>query len=444
MVVSSFSDGLRGIFNKITRAPVMSDQLRESSLKELQRTLIMGDVDVKLVLDFTNKIRDRLKKEKLPKGLSQKEFFVKMVYEELVTLMGEEYEPEVKPQRILMVGTYGHGKTSTTAKLARFFTKRGLKTAMITTDTWRPAAYEQLRQLGEKVGVKVYGDPKEKNALKILKKGLKEYGKQEVVIVDSAGRDSLNKELIEEIKALHDELKPDQSYLVIGADMGQTASKQAEEFNEAIGLTGVIITRMDSSAKGGGALSACAKAGVPVTFLGTGEKLEDMDIYDPQRYVSRLLGYGDLPALMEKVKEVAEEEDLSPEDLLEGEFTLKKFYKQMEATKKMGSFSKIIEQLGFGGKVKQEDLEQSEEKMKTYKHMMDSMTEEELENPDIIDKKRVMRVSKGSGRTPAEVREMLKQFKLTKKMFKKFKGKKRMPKNFQKMMGKMGLGGLGA
>ncbi|MCD4740253.1 signal recognition particle receptor subunit alpha [archaeon] len=444
MVVSGLADGLRNVFNKITRAPIMSEQLRETSLKELQRTLIMSDVDVKLVMEFTNGIRERLKTERLSKGLSNKEFFIKIVYEELVALMGKEHQPEIKSQRILMVGTYGHGKTSTTAKLAKFYTKRGLKTVMITTDTWRPAAYEQLRQLGEKIGVNVYGEPESKDAMKILKNGLKKYGDTDVIIVDSAGRDSLNDELITEIKALHKELKPDQSYLILGADMGQTASKQAEEFNSAIGLTGIIVTRMDSSAKGGGALSACAKAGVPVTFLGIGEKLEDLDIYDPQRYVSRLLGYGDLPALMEKVKEVAEEENLNPEELLEGEFTLKKFYKQMEATKKMGSFSKILEQLGVGNQVKKEDIAQSEEKMKTFKYMMDSMTEKELEDPDLIDKKRVARIAKGSGCTPAEVRELLKQFKLTKKVFKKFKGKKRMPRNLQRMMGKMGMGGMGA
>lgn len=444
MVVSGLSEGLRKVVNKITRASVMSDELREQSLKELQRTLIMSDVDVKLVLEFTNSIRERLKKEELSKGLSQKEFFVKTVYEELVALMGEEYAPEIKPQKILLVGTYGHGKTTTAGRLAKFFSKRGLAPAMISTDTWRPAAYEQLRQLGEKAGVPAFGNPKEKNALKILKESLDKCKDKEIIIVDSAGRDSLNEDLITEIKELADHLKPDNIYLVIGADVGQTAGKQAEKFSEAVALTGVIVTRIDSSAKGGGALSACAKAKVPVTFLGVGEKLDDLDVYDPERYVSRLLGYGDLPALMEKVQEIAQEEDFNPEDLMKGEFTLKKFYKQWEATQKMGSFGKILDQLGMGAQIPKEMVEQGEENMKVYKYIMDSMTEEELEHPDLIKKSRIQRVAQGSGRSPAEVRDLLKQFKRTKKMFKKFKGKKRMPRNLQKMMGKMGMGGIGA
>jgi len=443
MVVSGLADGLRNIFNKITRAPIMSDELRESSLKELQRALIMGDVDVKLVLDFTNSIRDRLKKEKLPKGLSQKEFFIKTVYEELVKLMGERYEPEIKPQKILLVGTYGHGKTTTTIKLAKFFMKRGLAVGAISTDTYRPAAFEQLRQLGEKLGVPVYGDPKKKDAVSILKDGLKELGKRELIIVDSAGRDSLNKELIGEIKELSKVLKPDKTYLVLGADMGQTARKQAEEFNKAVGLSGVIVTRMDSSAKGGGALSACAAAGVPITFIGTGEKMEDLDIYDPERFISKLLGYGDLPALMEKAKEVMEEEKMTPEELLEGEFTLNKFYKQLEATKKMGSFRKIMEQLGLSAKLPPEIVEESEEKMKAFKYIMDSMTKKEREDPSIINKNRIRRIATGSGRSEKDVRDLLKQYKLTKKMVSKFKGK-RLPRKFQKMFKGMSLDGLGA
>jgi signal recognition particle subunit SRP54 len=419
----------------------MSEELRETSLKELQKALITSDVEVKLVLDFTNTVREKLRKEKLPKGLSQKEFFVKTVYDELVNLMGQEHAPKVKPQRILLVGTYGHGKTSTTAKIGKFFSKRGLKTLLISTDTWRPAAYEQLRQLGKKAGVPVFGDPEEKNPVKILEEGLKETGKSDVIIVDSAGRDSLNEELVEEIKSLAGKFKPDETYLVIGADMGQTASKQAEKFNKAIGLSGVIVTRMDSSAKGGGALSACAEAGVPITFLGTGEKLEDLEVYEPQRYVARLLGFGDLKALMEKAQEVVQEEDLSPEELMKGEFTLKKFYQQMEASQKMGPFSKVVEQLGLGQKISKEEIEKSQEKLKAFKYIMDSMTPQEMENPDLINKKRITRIATGSGRTEKEVRDLLKQFKLTKKLMSKMKGGKRMPKNLSRLMGKFGMPG---
>ncbi len=218
--------------------------------------------------------------------------------------------------------------------------------------------------------------------------------------------------------------------------MGQTAGKQAKEFNDAIGLTGVIVTKTDSSAKGGGALSACAEAGIPITFIGTGEKPEDFEPYDSEGYISRLLGYPDLGSLMERMKEMAEEEDFSPEELMKGEFTLKKFYKQLEATKKMGSLSKIFDQLGMSAQLPEEVVEQSEEKMKTYKYIMDSMTERELEEPDTINSSRIKRIAKGSGRSEQAVRELLKQFNATKKMFKKFKKGKRLPKGLSKMMGK--------
>ncbi|MFC2174550.1 signal recognition particle receptor subunit alpha [archaeon] len=440
MVVSKLASGLRGVIKKISGAAVVDEALLKSSIKELQRTLISSDVNVKLVFDLSKRLESSMKEKELATGLSQKEQFISMVYDELVALMGEPSPPEVKPQRVLLVGTYGHGKTTTTAKLSKYFSKRGLKPFIITTDTWRPAAYEQVEQLAAKVNTPMFGIKGEKDAVKILREGLKQVKDQDFLIVDSAGRDSLTKELIDEVKELSALLKPDQKFLVLGADMGQTAGKQAKEFNDAIGLTGVIVTRMDSSAKGGGALSACAEAGVPITFIGTGEKPEDFEAYDPNTYLSRLLGYPDIGALMEKVQEVVEEEDISPEELMKGEFTLKKFYKQLEATKKMGSLSKVFEQLGLSAQLPDDVVEQSEEKMKTYKFIMDSMTNHELENPDVISASRIRRIAKGSGREEKEVRELLKQFNATKKMFKKFKKGKRLPKGLSKMMGKFGGG----
>ncbi|MCK4327171.1 MAG: signal recognition particle protein [Candidatus Diapherotrites archaeon] len=440
MVVSKLASGLRGVISKISGAAVVDEALLKSSIKELQRTLISADVNIKLVFELSKRIESRVKDATVPAGISQKEHFIKLVYDELISLVGEEFQPEVKPQKILLVGTYGHGKTTTTAKLAKYFAKRGLKPAIITTDTWRPAAYEQVEQLAERVKVPMFGIKGEKDAAKILKQGIAAVKGHDLLIVDSAGRDSLNKELIDEVKDLSAILKPDQKILVLGADMGQTAGKQAKEFNDAIGLTGVIVTRMDSSAKGGGALSACAEAGIPITFIGTGEKPEDLEAYDPQKYISRLLGYPDLGSLMERIKEVVEEEDLSPEDLMKGEFTLKKFYKQLEATKKMGSLSKVFEQLGMSAQLPDDVLEQSEEKMKSYKHIMDSMTEKELEDPDVINSSRIRRIAKGSGKPESAVRELLKQFNATKKIFKKFKKGKRLPKGLSKMMGKLGMG----
>ncbi len=424
-MLSRLSKGLRDLFSRITKAGIVDEKFVDSSIKELQKVLISGDVNVKLVLELSKRIKERMKREKIPKGLTPKQHFLNVVYDELVNLVGEESKVEIKPQRILLVGLYGHGKTTTAAKLARFFSKRGLKTGLITTDTWRPAAYEQLRQLGEKIKIPVYGDPNERDPLKILKKGLEKFSNYDVIIVDSAGRDSLNQELIEEIERIKEALKPDNVWLVMGGDIGQSAEKQAKAFNEAVGLTGVILTRMDSSAKGGGALAACKVAGVPVVFVGVGEKIDDLQVFDPKKFIARLLGYPDLEALLEKAKEVMEgEEELTPEEILKGKFTLKTFYKQLEATQKMGSLQKIAEMLGLV-QVPREVLEESEKKLKVYKVIMDSMTKEELENPEIINKSRMERIAKGSGRTIQEVRELIRQYEAAKKMIKKMKGGKR-------------------
>lgn len=438
MVVSKLASGLRNVISSITSASIVDQQLLKSSLKELQRTLISSDVNVRLVLDLSKKIESRMTAEKPPAGISQKEYFIKIVYEELVNLMGEEYTPSIKPQKILLCGTYGHGKTTTTAKLAKFYSKRGLKTCIITTDTWRPAAYEQVEQLSKKVGVPMFGIKGEKNAELILKQGIEKFKDFEVIIVDSAGRDSLEDGLIAELTALDGILKADEKFLVIGADMGQTAGKQAEAMNNAINLTGVIITRLDSSAKGGGAVSACAIANVPITFIGEGEKIDDLDVFSATRYVSSLLGFGDLTGLLQKVKDMALESDLTEEELLTEKFTLKTFYKQLEATKKMGSLSKIIEMMGMSAKLPDEVVEQSEEKLKTYKVVIDSMTKKETESPELIKSSRIARIARGSGRSEKEVRELLKQFKMTEKMFSKVKKGKRMPKNIQAMMKKFG------
>ncbi len=426
-MISRLAQGLQNLLGKIGKASVVDSRFIKESIRELQKALISGDVNVRLVLEMSKKIEDRMKRENIPKGLTPKQHFINVVYEELVNLVGEEPEVEIKPQRILLVGLYGHGKTTTTAKLAKFFSKRGLKTAMITTDTWRPAAYEQLNQLGEKIGIPVYGNPGEKDPVRILEEGLEKFKDYDVIIVDSAGRDSLNDELIDEIKRIKESFSPDNIYLVMGGDIGQSAEKQAKAFHEAVGLTGIILTRMDSSAKGGGALAACKAAGVPVVFIGTGEKVDDLEVFNPKRFVARLLGFPDLEALLEKAKEVMgeEEEELNPEEILKGKFTLRTFYKQLEATRKMGSLQKIAEMLGFGAKIPREVLEESEEKLKVYKVIMDSMTKEELENPDIINKSRIERIARGSGRSVQEVRELLRQYEAAKKMIKKMKGGKR-------------------
>ena len=432
---------MRDIFSKITKAGVVDKKMVKEIVKDIQRILISSDVNVKLVQKISKEIEKKAFEEKLPPGVSRREHLTKIIYEELVEILGGEvHEPRMDKHTVLLVGLFGSGKTTTVSKLAHFYSKRGLKTCMITTDIWRQAAFEQVQQLGKQINIPVFGK-KEGTALGILKPALKEAKEKkfEMILVDSAGRDSLNKELLDEIKAVREELKPDETYLVISADIGQTAAVQAEKFNEVIGVTGVIVTKADSSGKAGGALSACSIAKVPVTFIGTGEKTDDFELFDAKKFVSRLLGFPDLGGLLKKVKEAVEDTEFSPEDLLKEEYTLKTFYKQLEATKKMGPLKKVFEMLGAGA-LPEELVHTSEEKLKMYKVMMDSMTEEELTDPSILKGPRIKRIAKGSGRKESEVKELLKQFSMGKKMIKKLKkgkvkGLQDMMKGFKGMKG---------
>lgn len=425
---------IRDVFSKITRAAVVDEKLVKDIIKDIQRILIQSDVNVKLVQDLSKKIEDKALKEKLAPGLSRKEHLTKVLYEELTNILGgEEYKPRIEPHKILLVGLFGSGKTTTVGKLAKFFSKRGLKVAAITTDVWRPAAYEQMKQVCDAINIPAFGDPEGKDSLKILKDSLKQAKGYDVLIVDSAGRDSLNEELIDEIKKINDHLKPEEKFLVISSDIGQTAAKQAEAFDKALGLTGVIATKADASGKAGGALSACHVANVPVAFIGTGEKVDDFQVFNAKKFVSKLLGYPDLEALLSKVKEITEEEEFSPEDLLKGDYTLKTFYKQLEATKKMGPLKKVFEMMGMGS-LPSEVAEASEEKLKNYKVIIDSMTPKERDDPKTLNSSRIKRIAKGSGTSEADVRELIKQYNNSKKMVSKLrKGK---VKNLQQLMKK--------
>ncbi len=417
---------MKDVLAKITRAGTVDDALVKDIVRDIQRILISSDVNIELVQKLSKGIEAKAKEEKIPPGISRKEHLIKIIYSELTNILGGEvHNPRMDKHKILLVGLFGSGKTTACGKLAKFYSKRGLKTCILTTDVWRPAAYDQVKQIGQQVKVPVFGEDNERNPITILKNNLDKTKGYDLVIVDSAGRDSLSRELTDEIRQIKSILKPDEIYLVISADIGQTAVKQAQSFNETLGLTGVIATKTDASGKAGGALSACYVAKVPVTFISTGEKMEDFEIFDSKKFVSRLLGFPDLGELLKKAQEAAEESEFSPEDLLKEEYTLKTFYKQLEAMKKMGPLKKVFEMLGLAA-MPEELVQTSEEKMKSYKFIMDSMTKKELGDPDSIKGDRIKRIAKGSGRPEADVRELLKQFDMSKKMLKKIKKGKRL------------------
>jgi signal recognition particle subunit SRP54 len=446
MVLEKLGSSLKDTLSKIAKSVFVDDKLINELVKDIQRALLQSDTNVQLVFDLSQKIKDRAKEKTLP-GLTKKEQLVNIVYEELTNFLGKktvELKIKKKPTQIMLVGLFGSGKTTTAGKLAKFYKKRGYKVALIQTDTWRPAAYDQLEQLSMQVGVNFYGIKGEKNPLKIYKKFSSELKKHDVVLVDTAGRDALSKELIAELNELNKLVKPEERLLVISSDLGQAAQNQAEAFHDACEINGVIVTKLEGTAKGGGALSACSVTKAPIKFLGVGEKVDDLELYHPQRFVSRLIGMGDLETLLEKAKEVISEEEAKDlgEKFLKGDFNLIDLYQQMVSLKKMGSLKKLIEMIpGFSQlQLPKEMLDVQEGKLEQWKIAMDSMTKKELEEPDTISADRIDRISHGSGIKVSVIRELLKQYRQSKKMMKMVKGEKDINKMMKKMKGKMPKG----
>jgi len=442
MVLDKLGDSLKGTLQKIAGSIFVDDKLINELVKDIQRALLQADVNVQLVFDLTNKIKERIKKEPEPSGLTKKEHLINIVYEQLVDFLGKEQqkiEIEEKPFKIMLVGLFGSGKTTTAGKLATYFSKRGHKVALIGLDTHRPAAMDQIEQIAKQVKVQCFLNKKEKDPLKVWNEFKNEYKKYDVLIIDTSGRDALSKDLIEEIELLNNQIKPNENLLVISADIGQAAQKQAEQFNKSCKISGVIVSKMDGTAKGGGALTACAATKAPIKFIGVGEKIDDLEHFNPKGFVGRLLGMGDLEALLEKAKGAIKAEDA--EDLgkkfLKGEFNLIDLYEQMSAMKKMGSLKKIVEMVpGFSSlQLPKEMLDVQEGKLEKWKIAMSSMTKKELEDPETITSERIDRISKGSAIPASTVRELIKQYRQSKKVVKMFKGSKG---DMSKMMKKFG------
>src|SRR3989344_2819444 len=442
MVLEKLSSSLRDTLQKIARSLFVDDALIKELIRDIQRALLQSDVNVELVYTLSTKIKERAKEE-TPPGLTKKEHLVNIVYEELAHFLGEgsrEISISKTPLKIMLIGLFGNGKTTTAGKIALYFKKRGHKVAVVQTDIWRPAAYDQLQQLAAQVGVDCYGNKQSKDAVQIYRDCERELKNYDIVIIDTAGRDALSNELTQELNALNAAVMADERLLVMAADIGQTAQTQARAFHDAVKVTGVIVTKMDGTARGGGALSACSATQSPVLFIGVGEKIDEFEHFNAQRFVSRLLGMGDVATLLEKAREAVPEEkaeDLSKR-FMAGKFNLLDLYEQMEAMKSMGALSKLVDMIqGFSQlKIPKEALEVQEEKLKKWRYAMDSMTEHELMNPDDVNNAHMERISAGSGVSIQDVREMLKQYHQAKKLGKMMKGG-----NMQQMMKKMGVKG---
>jgi len=440
-MLGNLGKNLTKTMKKLAGMTIIDEKVVKEVIKDIQRALIQSDVNIKLVLNLSKTIEDRALNEEPPKGVTAKEHVIKIVYDELVNLLGEkaeEVEIEKKPYKILFVGLQGSGKTTSIGKMARYLQKKGFNPAIICTDTWRPAAYEQLRQLTESLNLPLYGDPDNKDALDLARKGLKEFKKQDLIIVDTAGRHKEEKDLLDEMEQISAVVEPDEVMLVIDGTIGQQAREQALAFSQTTKIGSIVITKLDGSAKGGGALSAVAEIGAPIKFIGTGERIEDLEVFDPERFISRLLGMGDIRTLIERAEEIEEDVDQEAMDaMLSGKFTLKDMYSQFEMMNKMGPMQQVMNMLpGMGNKLPKNASQVTEEKLGKYKILMDSMTEEELTHPEIIKQSRVKRIARGSGMRNEDVKELLKYYQVTKKAIKGF-GKRKMGGPLGQMMRQM-------
>ncbi len=430
-------DKIKESVQKFSGKSVADEEAVEQLVKDIQRDLIKADVDVSLVSDLSDEIRDEALKEELPSGLTRKEHVLEIVYNKLEELLGDEAEIEAEPSNILLCGLFGAGKTTTAGKIANFYRKRGLKPALICADTDRPAAYDQLKQIAEELDVQFYGEKDAEDPVKVVERGKQEVD-ADLTIVDSAGRDSLDDKLKKELSDIEKVFNPDQKFLVMPADIGQSAREQAESFEEAVDITGVVVTKMDSSAKGGGALVACKHSDVSVKFIGTGEEMGDLEVYDPVDFVSEMIGQPDLESLLEKIEQM----DTDPEEILEGDFTMEDFRDQIKSVSDTGMMEEMMDQLPFSSSQIPDNVSQmTEGKIQHYSVMMDSMTDDEMQDPSVIGKSRAQRIAEGSGSSRSEVREMIKNYRQTKNMVDKFdKGSMRGGGgSMQKMMKNLGI-----
>ena len=434
-MLDTLSTSLKDALKKLAGKTVVDRAAVDELVKDLQRALLTADVNVKLVMELSKAIRTRSLDETPPKGTNVRGHVLRIVYQELVRLIWASTDVKLEPQTILMAGLQGSGKTTTTAKLARFFQKKGMKVGVICADTFRPGAYDQISTLCQKINVPCFGDPSEKDAVAITKKGLAQMKDAEVLIIDTQGRHALEANLIAEIVDLNRLTKATHRWLVIDAALGQAASEQARRFHEAIGIDGVIITKMDGTAKGGGALSAVAETKSGIVFIGQGETIEDLERFDPDGFISRLLGMGDMHALIEKATEVIDPGEVDMGAMMKGRFTLRDMYKQLEALNKMGPLKQIMNMLPLGNMELPADVyDVTSTKMARYRIIMDSMTSAELDDPTLINSSRMQRISRGAGATQDEVRELLKYFKMMQRTLKGLRGATGGRFNMQRMM----------
>ena len=441
-MLDDLKTNLRAAIKKIVNSSGIDEELIKELSKDVQRALLQSDVNVKLVFEITKNLEERSLKETPPPGLSRKDHIVKILYDELSKLLGNETEFSFnagKINKVLMLGIQGSGKTTITAKLSKFLSKQGYKVGVVGADTYRPGALVQLRTMCEKANIEVYGEEKTKDSPQIVKNGLKHFENSnlDIILIDTAGRHKEEKDLLDEMKQIVKAAKPDLSLLVIDGTIGQQCFSQAEAFHKIVPVGGIVITKLDSSAKGGGAIAASAATGAQIMYVGTGERIDDLEKFSPTRFVGRLLGMGDIQALLDLAKRLeSEADDVRLKRISSGKMNMDDFYYQLEEVTKVGSLKGFLDNMpGLSGMVKEDQLDQVEDRVQKWRYIIQSMNKEEKADPDLLNASRIKRIARGSGWPEHEVKELLKNYKNSKNMMKASKGRQ-----MQGMLRRMGLG----
>ena len=446
MAFEGLSTKLQSIINKIKgKARITEDDVKEIT-REVKLALLEADVNYKIVKDFTSKISEKALGQDVLKSLTPGQQVVKIVHEELVELLGSKDEylniSPNPPTVIMLAGLQGSGKTTMAGKLANMLRKNGKKPIMVACDIYRPAAIDQLEVIGKQLNIPVYSDRENRDVVEIAKAAFKEANSKlyDVIILDTAGRLHIDETLMDELKRLKEFAKPHDVLLVVDAMTGQDAVNVSQSFNEKLGIDGVIITKLDGDTRGGAALSVKSVTGKPIKFIGTGEKMNDIEVFHPDRMATRILGMGDVLTLIEKAEEAFDEEEAEKieKSIRKQTFTLQNYLDQLKQIKRLGSMKAILGMIGIDEKAL-ENSEAAEKQFKLSEAIIQSMTLKERNNPDILNGSRRRRIAAGAGTTVQEVNRFIKQYNDTKMMMKKVMNNKGA---ISKMIAKAEKGGL--
>ncbi|WP_288602191.1 signal recognition particle protein [uncultured Treponema sp.] len=446
-ITGTFSNIIRTLSGKAT----ISEKNIEETVEQIKMALLEADVNLRVVRRFVNSTIEEAKGEKVLKAVDPGQQFVKIIYDKITSMLGDKKTdlslkgPDTQSV-ILLLGLQGAGKTTAAHKLAARLLKEGRKPLLAACDLVRPAAVEQLSVLGEKIGVPVYKENGASNAVKVSQNAVS-YAKKngfDTIIVDTAGRLQIDESMMQELVSMKKALNPVETVLVADSMTGQNAVDIAKSFDEQLGLTGVILTKFDSDARGGAALSLRSITGKPILFIGTGEKTEDFEPFHPDRIASRILGMGDVVSLVEKAQQTvdAQEAERIQKKMMRNEFTLQDMLEQLQSVEKMGSMSQILDMMpGLAGQISEDQIDKAG--MKHQKAIIQSMTLKERRNHLIIGPARRKRIAKGSGTSVQEVNKLIKQFEKTKLAMKKLTRNKGMQAKLMQQMGGMDMSGLG-